>query len=301
MGPHRTANLIPTWSLGSLLCLLVGLSGAEARTSAEILDASSDSDWRQAAPANLLYVELPTGTVVFELNPTFAPKHVTNIRHLVAAGYYGGSSVVRSQDNYVAQWANTADPEPSLGEAVEALALEFYVPADALAATPVSDRDAYAATVSIVDGFPVASDGENAWLTHCYGMLGVARGAPDSGNGTSLYVVNGHAPRHLDRNGTLVGRALVGMEHLSVLPRGTGPLGFYEEPQQPVPLRSVRLGSDLEAAERLDIQVLRTDTPLFREYLAARRTRTEDWFAHATGAIGVCNVPVPTRINAGPE
>jgi peptidylprolyl isomerase len=54
-----------------------------------------------------------------------------------------------------------------------------------------------------------------------------------------LYVVIGRGPRQLDRNIALVGRVLAGMEHLSVLPRGMGPLGFYEKPSQhvPVPVR----------------------------------------------------------------
>ncbi len=72
---------------------------------------------------------------------------------------------------------------------------------------------------------------ELAWLTHCYGMVGVGRGdALDSGNGAEIYVVIGHSPRHLDRNVTLVGRVLQGMDLLSVLPRGKAALGFYEAP-----------------------------------------------------------------------
>ena len=73
---------------------------------------------------------------------------------------------------------------------------------------------------------------------------------PESGNGTELYVVTGHAPRQLDRNIALVGRVVKGIELLSVLPRGTGPLGFYEKPEQYVPITSVRLAADVPAPER---------------------------------------------------
>ena len=46
-----------------------------------------------------------------------------------------------------------------------------------------------------------------AWLAHCYGMVGVGRDLDaDSGSGAEMYVVIGHAPRHLDRNVALVGR-----------------------------------------------------------------------------------------------
>jgi len=71
-------------------------------------------------------------------------------------------------------------------------------------------------------------------------MVGVGRGlSPDTGSGAELYVVIGHAPRHLDRNIALVGRVVEGMEHLSSLPRGAGALGFYEEPEERTPIRSV--------------------------------------------------------------
>jgi peptidylprolyl isomerase len=293
----NTLLSLPALVLG-LLCCLPAL--ADARTTSEILESSGPEHWRRPAQENLLYIKLPSGTVVFELEAGFAPAHVDNIRALVAAGYYDRSAIVRSQDNYVVQWANGGDPEPALGQARPALALELFRPRDELALTAVSDRDAYADSVALFNGFPVATDGNVAWLVHCYGMLGVARGAPDTGNATSLYVVNGHAPRHLDRNGTLVGRALIGMTHLSTLPRGTGPLGFYETPEETTALLGVRIGSAMAPADRLTIEVLRTDGELFAEYLAARKHRSEDWFVHPTDAVGICNVPVPARVVAPP-
>ncbi|MCH7821537.1 MAG: peptidylprolyl isomerase, partial [Proteobacteria bacterium] len=80
----------------------------------------------------------------------------------------------------------------------------------------------------------------------------------DSGSGAELYVVIGHAPRHLDRNVTLVGRVIAGMEHLSTLPRGTGALGFYEDPAEQVPIVSIRLGTGVPLAERVHLELLRT-------------------------------------------
>ena len=134
------------------------------------------------------------------------------------------------------------------------------------------------------------------WLTHCYGMVGVGRDvALDSGNGGELYVVIGHAPRHLDLNVTLVGRVVQGIEVLSTLPRGTGPLGFYEDPEQFVEIESMRLGSDIPEAEWQDLEILRTDTPTFEALIESRRNRHESWFASPTGRIGLCNVPLPVR------
>ena len=44
-----------------------------------------------------------------------------------------------------------------------------------------------------------------------------------------LYAVIGQSPRGLDRNITLVGRVVRGIELLSVIPRGHGAMGFYEK------------------------------------------------------------------------
>ena len=119
--------------------------------------------------------------------------------------------------------------------------------------------------------------------------------APDSSNGTELYVVTGQSPRQLDRNITVVGRVLQGMELLSVLPRGTGPLGFYEDPAQRAPIRAIRLASEVPPAERTPIEVLRTDTPLFDAVVESRRNRRDDWYLQPAGHIDLCNITVPVR------
>lgn len=268
---------------------------------ASVLEASSASDWRQPDAANTLYMQLDHGRVVFELAPEFAPRHVANIRKLVNNRYYDGIAITRSQDNYVVQWG---DPNAgnenarSLGDAEELLDGEFYRNAADLPFTKIDSRDAYADEVGFSHGFPVARDSADgrAWLTHCYGMLGVGRAnSPRSGSGAELYVVTGHAPRHLDRNVTLVGRVIDGIEHLTTLSRGTGPLGFYEDASEYVPIRSMRFGSDLPESERLAVELLRTDTATFRALVEARRHRAEAWFVDPADHIGICNVPLPVR------
>ena len=270
-------------------------------SSASLIEFSSAEDWRVPKAKNLMLLELENGEVLFELSPDFAPKHVKNIRKMVLEGYFDGSQVVRSQDNYVVQWG---DPnagtklEKKLGRAKSKLPMEFFRDNKKISFVPIKSRDAYAAKTGFAAGFPVSSDGQKSWLTHCYGMLGVGRGnEADSGNGSSLYMVNGHAPRHLDRNVTLVGRAISGMGALSSLPRGTGPLGFFESEQQYITINKVTMGTQLPAA-KLNLQILRTDTDTFKRYVELRTTRNEGWFLHPTGKIEVCNVSVPTRVIA---
>jgi peptidylprolyl isomerase len=108
-------------------------------------------------------------------------------------------------------------------------------------------------------------------------------------------VVIGQAPRHLDRNVTLLGRVVQGMDLLAVMPRGSGALGFYEHPEQRVPIKSLHVAADVPLAQRTELEVLRTDTPTFAAYVAARRNRLEEWFKVPAGHVDVCNVPLPVR------
>jgi peptidylprolyl isomerase len=274
----------------------------KALTTAEVLAAASATDWRPLDPHHTLYLELAAGRVVIELAPGFAPNHVANVEALARAKFFDGLSVVRVQDNYVVQWGD-ADSRRPLGAGRRTLAAEFERTARGVSLTRLPDPDSYAPQVGFVDGFPVALDPGlgRAWLVHCYGMVGAGRDNDvDSGGGAELYAVIGQAPRHLDRNVTLLGRVLAGMELLSSLPRGSGPLGRYDRPEQRVPIRTVTVAADIPAAQRSELEVLRTDTPTFLAYLEARRSRHEDWFKVPAGHVDVCNVPIPVRTRSAP-
>ena len=289
-----------------------GAGAAKPPTMSDVLAASKPQDWHALDPQNTLYLELATGRVVIELAPLFAPKHAANIKALVREKYFDGLAFLRSQDNYVVQWgdphadarAEDKDHPRSVGNAQRTLKAEFTIPLSKdLPFTRLPDVDGYAPEVGFSGDFWAARDPKknDAWLAHCYGALGVGRDLDaDSGGGTELYVVIGNAPRHLDRNITLAGRVLQGMDLLSVLPRGTGPLGFYEKPEQRVPIKSIRIAADLPAAERTNLEVLRTDTPTFAALVESRRNRHDDWFKVPAGYVELCNVPIPVRAVPAP-
>jgi len=267
----------------------------------ELLDASKPSDWRTLDPDRTLYLQLATGRVVIELAPGFAPAHVANIRTLAHEHYWDGLSINRSQDNFVVQWGDPAEDDAkrkSIGSAKPHLPAEFTRASAGVPFVRLPDADGWAPQVGFSEGFPAARDPKagRTWLAHCYGTVGAGRDtAADSSNGTELYVVDGQSPRQLDRNITVVGRVVQGMELLSVLPRGTGPLGFYEKAEQRVPIQSIALASDLPEAKRTPLQLLRTDTPLFTAVVEARRNRRDDWYKVPAGHIDLCNVPLPVR------
>lgn len=305
--PGRAVRKVPTLRRLAAAGLLVAApflgSAAEpertaSRTMAEVLAASTSADWRTPDPAHTLYLDLDAGRVVIELAPTFAPEHVANVLRLARAGYYDGLAILRVQDNFVVQWGG-AEGRPLPAGARATLPPEFTVPVTpALPFTPLPDVDGYAPQVGFSGGFPAARDpgGGQAWLAHCYAMVGAGRdNGVETGNGAELYVVIGHAPRQLDRNIALVGRVLVGMEQLAALPRGPAPMGFYAEASRHVPIRRVRVAADLPEAERTRIEVLRTDTATFAALVEARRNRRDDWYQRPAGYIDLCNVPIPVR------
>ena len=271
-----------------------------ARSYAELLAASEPADWRVPDPDNTLYMELPAGRVVIEISAAYAPGHAANIRALAREGYFDGLAIIRSQDNYVAQWGDPDEKNPrAMKQGKASLAPEFTRPIDKkLAFTRLPDIDGYAPQVGFSNGFPVGRNPQTGrtWLTHCYGMVGAARGNEDtSGSGAGLYAITGHAPRQLDRNITLLGRVVQGMPLLSSLPRGTGALGFYEKAEQRVPVISVRMAADVPPSERTPLEIIRTDTPLFKSLVETLRNRGGTWYKVPAGHIELCNVPIAVR------
>lgn len=271
------------------------------KTTAEILAASPAADWRPLDLPSTLVMTLAGGrTVVIELNTTFAPKTSANILTLVHQRYFDGLAVLRVQDNFVTQWGDpngeTPNPKP-LGAALARVPAEFSRDRTAGPFTKLPDGDGFAPDVGFIGGFPVARNRDAAWLTHCYAMVGAGRNnEPDSGPGSELYVVIGHAPRQLDRNITLVGRVVQGMEHLSALPRGTGPLGFYEQPAQRTTIESVRIASELpDGGAAGKLEALRTTSASFTALIEARRNRRDDWYKVPAGHIDLCSVLLPVR------
>lgn len=300
----------------------------------EIAAAAPASDWIAIAPSDLLVMDLAPDAkgkprrVVIQLMPApFSQDWIGNIRKLAAAHWWDGTSVNRVQDNYVVQWGDATEkkalPEGlvtvveseyviPLGEDLHralqsklqaeeaALLAAFRQPGDkkVQAIKRAIPRDPFADETLMFGGWPVAVDrqDQSGWPAHCYGMVGVGRNlSPDTGTGAELYTVIGHAPRHLDRNIALVGRVVSGIEHLSSLPRGTGPLGFYETEAERMPIASVRIATELAAADQPRFEYLSTESDSFARYADARANRRDPFFIKPAGGADICNIPVPVR------
>ena len=285
---------------------LTTTSPIAAPTAASIAANASASAWRPVAPDNLLLIDSARGQLVIELSPDFAPAHVAAVQALVRAHAFTGGAVVRVQDNYVVQFA-AREPQLTVGskalaDAVPppskrpALPAEYERPAAGVAFARLPGPDAYAAQAGFSDGWPVAREAGQLWPIHCYGTVGVGRdNPPDTGDGSELYAVIGHAPRHLDRNMAVVGRVIAGIEGFASLPRGTEALGFYKTVAERTAITGATLAADLPAAQRPRFEVMRTDTPTFASIVEARANRREPFFVRPAGRADVCNVRIPVR------
>lgn len=284
---------------------------------AEIVAAAPQADWAGIDPGDLLVMDLapdakgrPRRVVIQLLPAPFSQGWVGNIRKLAAAHWWDGTAVVRVQDNYVTQWGDPdgddkAKAKPLPVGLAEVAQSDYVVSEWKGNEAPDAHRgnwhDPYSRDTAHFRGWPIAfgdtRDGKSPnWVPHCYGMVGVGRDMPpNTGTGAELYTVIGHAPRQLDRNIALVGRIIDGMEHMSSLPRGHGPLGFYDPAQgdERVPIVAVRLAGEVKDLPRYEY--LGTESPSFAKYADARANRRDPFYLRPAGGADICNIPVPVR------
>ncbi len=312
--------------LEAMLTLLLLLQAAAAspatapKSPSEIVASAPAAEWVDIAANDLLVMQLAPDrdgkarrVTIQLMPPPFSQPWIANIRTLAKAHWWDGTSVNRVQDNYVVQWGDATEKKALPAGLVKAQESAYVTPVPdfrGLSPDRIADisiavakeanqprKDPYADIRMLFKGWPLASDAKTTWPVHCYGMIGVGRNlSPDAGSGAELYTVIGHAPRHLDRNIAVVGRVVEGIEHLSSLPRGTGNLGFYEDPAQRVPIVSIRLATELPEAERPRAQYLSTESATFAAYADARANRKDAFFNVPAGGADICNVPVPIRL-----
>jgi peptidylprolyl isomerase len=264
---------------------------------AAVLAAAPDGDWADIAPDDLLVIDLARGgRVVIALADDFAPVHIANIRTMAKAAWYDSLVIERVQDNYVVQWGDPSGQKPLPAGLTNPAPAEYTRPAVGMTFEALPYPDTFAEHVGISGAFPAAGHGDEAWLAHCYGMVGVGRDlTPDTGTGAELYAVIGQSPRQLDRNIALVGRVVAGMEVLSALPRGGGDMGFYADPGQRIAIRQVRLAADLPPSDRPRIQVLKAASATYRAWVTVKANRQDSFYSRPAGALDLCNAMPPVR------
>ena len=274
--------------------------------------AQDDLIWNALDPENTVYLEMQEGIVVIHLNPVFAPKTVNHFKQLMEDQFYRGTSFYRVIDGFVAQGGDESDIDGSVVS--KTLKAEFEIdwplkPENkeeaknwaAMSWTPVQKDDMFAAYTGFIDGFPAARDDKKAgkaWLTHCPGTVAMARNEDPDSSANDFYIVIGQSPRYLDRNLTVFGRVVWGMDVVQRIKRGpTLDNGVIEKDLDRTWIKRMRLASSLDSEQRLDVYVADTNSDGFKKMLKNRRNRSQKFFHHKPPKVlDICQVPVPARL-----
>lgn len=264
------------------------------KSPAEILADSAPGDWRALDPEFTLYIELERGRVIVALSPTLAQGHVAQIKALAREGFYDGLSFYRVIDGFVAQGGDLFETR-EVKSAKKTLPAEFdeFAP-EGMVFTNMPDRDGYASMSGFIDSLPAGMDNQTArvWLLHCAGAMAMARDEGKDTAGTEFYITL-QPQRYLDRNLSVFGRVVKGMEYLQALRRvqpAETPEGDLGET-----IKSVRVAADVPSEEREPLEILRSDTDTFRAYVESRRNRPEAFFYYRPDYVDICQLSVPVR------
>jgi peptidylprolyl isomerase len=271
-----------------------GAAPAAKRGPGQIVAESTPDDWRALDPENLLVFELERGRVVVALSEKLARNHTAQVKALAREGFYDGLSFYRVIDGFVAQGGDAFETR-EVKTAAKTLTAEFDEPlTEEMGFTPIKDADGYAATVGYIDSQPVGVDaaGETVWRLHCTGAMALGRNDDKDSAGTEFYFTL-QPQRYLDRNLTVFGQAVEGMEHLQALRRVAPPQSPDDDLGEAIV--SVRVAADLPENERPALEIMRSETPLFAEYVESRRNRPEAFFYFRPDLTDICAVTVPVR------
>lgn len=132
-------------------------------------------------PENTLYMDLKDGRVVIEMYPDLAPKHVARIKELVRQGFYDGLTFHRVIEGFMAQ---TGCPQGNgTGGSGQKIKSEFN-----------NHR-------------------------HYRGVCSMARARDVDSADSQFFIMYDKAP-HLDRQYTVWGKVIKGMEYVDMIKKG---------------------------------------------------------------------------------
>ena len=264
-----------------------------AKSGAEILAETTAEDWRAIPAEETLVIQLESGKVTVAFSPALAPNHVAQVKKLAREGFYDGLSFYRVIEGFVAQGG---DPfgEKKIRKAKKNMKAEFETAGDDIAFAALPDADGYAPVSGFVGSLPAGHDEEAGtyWHLHCAGAFAFGRDDGRDTASTEFYIAL-QPQRYLDRNLSVFGRVIDGMEHLQALRRIEPP--ETKESDIGDKIVSFRVNADIPAEERVDWEILDSARPAFSAFVESRRNRPEGFFYFRPNHIDPCQLPVPVR------
>jgi len=162
---------------------------------------------------DLISLVLKDGTVVIETRPDLAPKHVAQIKKLVSEGQYDGVVFHRVIEGFMAQTGDVKFGNSSN-----------------------NDFDLRKAGMGGSDLPDLKSEFND--LPHERGTLSMARSQDPNSANSQFFICFESAP-HLDRNYTVFGKVIEGMEHVDKIKKGDSSTGSVAEPDKIINFKSL--------------------------------------------------------------
>ena len=285
----NTLSVVKKIALATSFFVITACNGAVA----------DKTQWRTLDLNNTVLLTLPHGKVVLELAPQFSPHHVEKFSKLVKNNFYDGNKFYRVIDGFVAQ----AGPKEGSEQDTSIKPIEIesqWITKSDFSYAAVQNKDLFAPKTGFKDSFAIGVDPQKklAWLTHCPGVLAMARENTADSATSHFYVVIGQAPRYLDRIMTIFGRVVYGMEHMQAIQRTAVIEGEYAvDSRDYTPIISMQLMANVPKAQQILIEVEDTNTDIFTERLKKRRARKNDFFyKKPPPVLDVCQVPIRSRL-----
>ena len=160
-----------------------------------------------------MILKLKDGDVKIELFPDGAPKHVERIKTLANEGKYNNVVFHRVIDGFMAQTGDVQFGNSS--------------------SDTFDLRRAGTGSSNLPDLEQEFSD-----LPHEKGTLSMARSSPPNSANSQFFICFESAP-HLDRNYTVFGKVIEGMEHVDKIKKGDSSTGSVDEPDKIINFKSL--------------------------------------------------------------
>lgn len=245
--------------------------------------------WRNLDPEHTLIIDSSKGRLIIEMRPEMAPKAVERIKLLTREKVYDGLQFHRVIAKFVAQTGNPNNKDGGTSN-------HPNLPPEMLFRIPYADIGAWASqssdsatgfigsvpiqSLSLTDTSKKSQAALRSWGAHCPGVAGMGRDdARDSANSEFYFMLD--ASRRLDRDYTVFGRIVSGMDVLLRLQHG-------EPPAHPDVMQTVKIMADIPVASRPAIKVP-SDTAMSKMIAQTREEKGADF--------SVCDVRIPSKMD----
>ena len=159
-----------------------------------------------------MILKLKDGDVKIELFPDVAPKHVERIKKLADEGKYDNVVFHRVIDGFMAQTGDVKFGNSSSSD--------FDLKRAGMGGSDLPDLDA-----------------EFNDIPHEKGTISMARASDPNSANSQFFICFEPAPS-LDRNYTVFGKVIEGMDHIDKIKRGDGPNGSVSDPDKIISFKS---------------------------------------------------------------